>query len=463
MSIPTNPLDPTPQQLSPQLLKKLALGKALRKATPRSSHGSWQPALDRPDPIEVLELSNQGRLTNLLPIRYGRMAKSPFAFLRGSALLMAQDLATTPTTGLGVQGVGDCHLLNFGAFATPERNLIFDLNDFDETLPAPWEWDVKRLGASVLVAGQEIQCSEQECRSAVMATVRSYRQRLAEFATMTALQVWYSQLTVARIMELSSTENKKPLLKNKPVNHHAASALLPKITQMVDGQPRIIDNPPLVYHLEEHDPTLVEMQAALSQYRSSLRDDVRVLFDRYQLVDMAIKVVGVGSVGTRCAIALFMAGDQDPLFLQIKEARRSVFEPYARKSIYEYQGRRVVTGQRLLQAASDIFLGWMQSEAGHHFYVRQLRDMKSSVDLDTLTPASFQEYGEFCGWALARAHARSGDAAQIAGYLGQSETFETAIADFATVYAQQNNQDYQALVQAIKSGKVVAREADSMI
>ncbi|NJL88527.1 MAG: DUF2252 domain-containing protein [Coleofasciculaceae cyanobacterium SM2_1_6] len=451
----------TPQTLSPQLSEKLALGKALRKATPRSSHGQWQPAADRPDPIELLERSNQGRLTNLLPIRYSRMAKSPFAFLRGSALLMAQDLATTPTTGLAVQGVGDCHLLNFGAFATPERNLIFDLNDFDETLPAPWEWDVKRLGASVLVAGQEMGFRERKCRSAVVATVRSYRRRLAEFAEMTALQVWYSRLTVEKIMELS--QNKKPLLKNKPVNHHAASALLPKITQMVDGQPQIIDDSPLVYHPEAHDQTLEEMQAALPQYRSSLRDDVRVLFDRYQLVDIAFKVVGVGSVGTRCAIALLMAGDQDPLFLQIKEARRSVFEPYTRKSIYESQGQRVVTGQRLLQAASDIFLGWMQSEAGHHFYVRQLQDMKSSVDLDDLTPAGFQEYGEFCGWALARAHARSGDAAQIAGYLGQSETFETAIADFATAYAQQNNQDYQALVQAIKSGKVVARETDAII
>lgn len=438
----------------PQRLQSLAAGKALRKKVPRSAHSQWEAMIDR-DPLSLLEQSNQGRLTNLLPLRYERMAKSPFAFLRGAALIMAQDLATTPATGLWVQAVGDCHLLNFGAFATPERNLIFDVNDFDETLPAPWEWDVKRLAVSVLVAGQDIRLSDRESRAAVLATVQSYRCHMAELAGMTALNAWYTRLTVQRIMELSdrSSFKKKQLFNIPKVSYHAASSILPEMTQVVNGQPRITDKPPLVYHLDG-DRTLQEMQQALPQYRASLREDVRVLFDRYKLVDLAMKVVGVGSVGTRCAVALFMAGEEDALFLQIKEARRSVLEPYTKPSIYDRQGRRIVTGQRINQAASDIFLGWMQGEEGHDFYVRQLRDLKSSVDLDELSGASFLEYAEFCGWALARAHARSGDAAQIAGYLGQGDIFDQAIVQFATAYAVQNQQDHQTLVEAIKSGRI---------
>jgi uncharacterized protein (DUF2252 family) len=381
------------------------------------------------------------------------MVKSPFAFLRGAAMIMAYDLATTPTTGLGVQAAGDCHLMNFGAFATPERNLIFDLNDFDETLPAPWEWDVKRLAVSVFVAGQDISLTDQACQEAVLKVVGSYRQRMMEFAPSTALQVWYTKLTVQRLMELSESQKLRPYLGPKRVDHHAASSILPEMTKQVNGLPRIVDKPPLVTH-EDSNNTLGEMREALPQYRASLRDDVQVLFDRYQLVDLAMKVVGVGSVGTRSAIALFMAGENDPLFLQIKEARRSVLEPYTKASIYDYQGQRVVTGQRITQAASDMFLGWMRGAAGHDYYVRQLRDMKSSVDLDTMTAASFQEYSEFCGWALARAHARSGDAAQIAGYLGRGDSFDRAIVQFATAYAKQNQQDHQALVKAVASGRI---------
>ncbi len=434
--------------------QRMAAGKALRKQVPRSVHSQWQPGSDR-DPLSLLEQSNQGRLTNLLPLRYERMAKSPFAFLRGAALIMAQDVATTPTTGLRVQAVGDCHLLNFGAFATPERNLIFDVNDFDETLPAPWEWDVKRLAVSVLVAGQDIRLSDRESAAAVLATVQSYRRHMAELAEMTALNAWYTKLTVERILELSADSRaKKQRLFNTPkVSHHAASSILPEMTRVVNGQPRILDKPPLVYHVDG-DRTLAEMQQALPQYRASLREDVRVLFDRYELVDLAMKVVGVGSVGTRCAVALFMAGEEDALFLQIKEARRSVLEPYTKPSVYDRQGRRIVTGQRITQAASDIFLGWMQSEGGHDFYVRQLRDMKSSVDLDDLDGTRFLEYVEFCGWALARAHARAGDAAQISGYLGQGDGFDQAIAKFAAAYAIQNQQDHQALLAAIKSGRI---------
>lgn len=429
------------------------LGKALRKTIPRSSHGQWHLPSNRPEVVSLLEQSNQGRLENLLPLRYGRMVKSPFAFLRGAAMIMAHDLATTPTTGLGVEAAGDCHLLNFGAFATPERNLIFDLNDFDETLPAPWEWDVKRLAVSVFVAGQDIRLTDQECQEAVLRVVGSYRQHMMEFAHRTALQVWYTKITVQRLMELSESQKLRTNLGPKRVDHHAASSILPEMTKQVNGLPRIVDKPPLVTH-EDNNNTLGEMREALPQYRASLRDDVQVLFDRYHLVDLAMKVVGVGSVGTRSAIALFMAGEDDPLFLQIKEARRSVLEPYTKPSIYHYQGQRVVTGQRITQAASDIFLGWMRGAAGHDFYVRQLRDMKSSVDLDAMTAASFQEYSEFCGWALARAHARSGDAARIAGYLGKGDSFDRAIGQFAIAYALQNEQDHQALVKAVASGRI---------
>lgn len=471
MTLPPDLFPPAPENDSeivsnlgtiPQQAQRLAAGKALRKQVPRPVHSQW-PKSDRDsvgspyrlDPITLLEQSNQGRLTDLLPLRYARMAKSPFAFLRGAALIMANDLATTPSTGLWVQAVGDCHLLNFGAFATPERNLIFDVNDFDETLPAPWEWDVKRLAVSVFVAGQDIKLDDRESGAAVLATVRSYRQHMAELAGMTALNAWYSRLTVQRIMELSNSLGleKRQLFDAPKVSYHAASSILPEMTQLVNGQPRIVDKPPLVYHLDG-DRTLLEMQEALPQYRASLREDVRVLFDRYHLVDIAMKVVGVGSVGTRCAVALFMAGEQDALFLQIKEARRSILEPYTKPSIYDHQGQRIVTGQRLTQAASDIFLGWMQSDGGHDFHVRQLRDLKSSVDLDELPAAIFLEYGEFCGWALARAHARSGDAAQISGYLGQGDSFERAIAQFAAAYAGQNQQDYQALLEAIESGRI---------
>lgn len=452
-SVPVSNSEAVPtSKLASQKLQRLAAGQALRKQVPRSTHSQWSPGSDR-HPLKLLEQSNQGRLKNLLPLRYERMAKSPFAFLRGAALIMAHDLATTPSTGLEIQAVGDCHLLNFGAFATPERNLIFDVNDFDETLPAPWEWDVKRLAVSVVVAGQDIKLSDRESTLAVLATVASYRRQMAELAEMTALNAWYSRLTVERILELSSSSpnlKKKQLFPTPKVSYHAASSILPEMTHLVDGQPRIMDKPPLVYHLDG-DNALLEMQQALPQYRESLREDVRVLFDRYELVDLAMKVVGVGSVGTRCAVALFMAGEEDALFLQIKEARRSILEPYTKPSRYDRQGQRIVTGQRITQAASDIFLGWMQGEAGHDFYVRQLRDMKSSVDLDELTGASFLEYGEFCGWALARAHARSGDAAQISGYLGQRDIFDQAIAEFATAYALQNQQDHQTLVKAMEN------------
>lgn len=447
----------TTRYLSPA--EQQAVGKALREQVPRSRHGNWHPTADRPDPITLLEASSQGRLPHLVPLRYGRMLKSPFAFLRGAASLMAADLAVTPTTGLRVQACGDCHLLNFGGYATPERRLVFDVNDFDETLPAPWEWDVKRLAASVVVAGRHIKISANNCLEAARGAARYYREQMCQYAQMDPLAVWYSQIDADLVRDLAG--NTKQL---ERIEQHVEKALtrtsaqiLPKLAQVVDGQWRIVDNPPLIYHLPADNLLEEEMESVYQNYRQTVRDDLQVLLERYHLVDIAIKVVGVGSVGTRCAIALLMTGNNEPLFLQIKEARTSVLEPFAGKSRYQNQGQRLVAGQRLMQAASDIFLGWTRSERGHDFYVRQLRDMKMAVDISQLSSSELTSYSTLCGWALARAHARSGEPALIAGYLGKSERFERAIAEFAVAYAEQNERDYQAFVAAVKSGRIVAK------
>ncbi|NJR64852.1 MAG: DUF2252 domain-containing protein [Leptolyngbyaceae cyanobacterium CRU_2_3] len=444
--------------LSPR--DRQAAGKALRNQVSRSVHRDWQPADDRPDPIALLEASSKGRLPHLVPIRYGRMQKSPFTFLRGAAIVMASDLATTPTTGLHVQACGDCHLLNFGGFATPERNLVFDVNDFDETLPAPWEWDVKRLATSIVVAGRHIKVSAKSSQEAARAAVRSYREHMGEYAQMSPLGVWYSCIDAKVLGEFSEGSGHRQRVEQqveKALTRTSAQAL-PKWSEAVHGQWRIMDNPPLMYHLPSDDLLEVEIESVLQQYRQTLRDDLHVLLDRYRLVDIAIKVVGVGSVGTRCVVALLMADDNDPLFLQLKEARASILEQYLGKSDYPNHGQRIVSGQRLMQAASDMFLGWTRSDRGHDFYVRQLRDMKTSVDIEKLSSAELIGYAALCGWALARAHARSGDSARIAGYLGKSDPFDRAIADFALTYADQTERDHQALVNAIKSGRIQAIE-----
>lgn len=440
--------------------ERQASGKALRDTVPRSTHGDWHPPSDRPDPITLLEISSQGRLPNLVPIRYGRMLKSPFTFLRGAAIVMAADLATTPTTGMRVQAGGDCHLLNFGGYGTPERNLVFDVNDFDETLPAPWEWDVKRLAASVVVAGRHIKVSAKNCFEAAQAATRVYREHMSKYAHMGALEVWYSRIDADVLRHFVHNTKHHQL-----IDRHVERALtrtsaqaLPKLTEIVHGQWRIVDNPPLMYHLPPDDFLEAEVESVHQHYLSTLRDDLHVLLDRYRLVDIAIKVVGVGSVGTRCVVALLMADDNEPLFLQIKEARASVLEPYAGKSIYQNHGQRVVVGQRLMQAASDIFLGWTRSESGHDFYVRQLRDMKTAVDIEELSTSELIGYSGLCGWALARAHARSGDPVMISGYLGKSDAFERAIADFAVAYADQTERDHELFVAAVKSGRIKAIE-----
>ena len=428
----------------------------MREKLPRSRHAGWQPPKARRDPIDVLIESSAGRIPSLLPIRYGRMLQSPFAFYRGAAAIMAADLATTPKTGVGVQVCGDCHLVNFGGFATPERRIIFDINDFDETLPAPWEWDVKRLSASFVAAARNNGFAKREARAAATASVRSYREHLASFAEMPTLQAWY-----ASVSGLAETVGNPRLRKRyeKVVREervHGSAHEFAELAHYVDGVPRIKDDPPLVFHADiEHDPAFWRhVQRELQHYRESLPDDRRVLFDRFQLCDMAAKVVGVGSVGTACAVALFLAAKEDPLFLQFKEAHASVLEPFAGKSVYQNHGERVVIGQRLMQAASDIFLGWTTGEEARHFYVRQLRDVKIKPMIEVMEPPDLVSYAEACGWALARAHARSGDAAVLAGYMGRGPTFDEAIADFAVDYADQNERDHQALVAAVRAGRI---------
>lgn len=437
-----------------------ARGKALRDAVPRSSHAGWKPPKDRRDPIDLLIESNQGRALELVPIRFGRMMQSPFAFYRGSAVIMAADLASTARSGLIVQACGDAHLLNFGAFATPERNVAFDINDLDETLPAPWEWDVKRLTASVVIAGRYLRLSETESARAAKATVRSYRERMADYSSKRALEVWYESVDVDDVMERMDGTARERLKKRVKVAEDKSSPefVFPKLVEHRGAEPRFKEDPPLIFHpTAEQAPGITSgFREPLAQYRASLPDHVRVLFDRYRLCDIAVKVVGIGSVGTMCSVGLWIAADDDPLFLQVKEARPSVLEPYAGKSVYPHHGQRVVCGQRLMQSASDIFLGWTTGANGRDFYVRQLRDVKLSAIIEDWDGELLREYGKLCGWVLAKAHARSGDAAQIAGYMGSATTFDDAISEFAVEYADQNERDYRAFVKAVRQGRIKA-------
>jgi uncharacterized protein (DUF2252 family) len=438
---------------------RLELGKTLRKQTPRSAHAVWQPPKDRPDPIKLLVATNVGRLKELVPIRYGRMLASPFTFLRGSAAAMAADLAATPVSGLTVQACGDCHLLNFGIFGTPERNLIFDVNDFDETLPGPWEWDVKRLASSFVVAGRSNRLSERSCRDAAQAAVRSYREHLRAYSGMGVLEVWYAHLDSGLVAKLATSRKERAQWSQKAAESRtdATSRIFPKMTEVTEGHRRIIDHPPRIFHLQAGDPLEKEMRDAFKNYGATLQDDRRVQLGRFKVVDLAMKVVGVGSVGTRCGVFLLMASATDPLFLQIKEARASVLEPYVAKSKYANQGHRVVTGQRLLQATSDIFLGWAGNQAGENYYFRQLHDSKAGVDVDGMAAANLIDYATACGWALARGHAKSGDAAAISGYLGRGDAFDQAVAAFAVAYADQTERDHALMADAVRSGRLVAQ------
>ncbi len=436
--------------------ERLAAGRLLRQQVSRSAHAAWTPSDERPDPVALLRAEDRGRLPELISLRYERMLASPFTFYRASAVLMASDLATSPVSGLTVQASGDAHLSNFGGFATPERTLVFDLNDFDETLPGPWEWDIKRLAASVILAGRENGFRTADSAAAARAAVRSYRERMAEFAQMGHLDVWYSRIAADEIAaDLPKVARKSWKRGVKKAKGRDRFQSLEKMTTLEDGKLRITDDPPLIVHRSDE---IVgdHLPAFAKTYRASLRDDVSALLQRYTFVDFAQKVVGVGSVGTRCYVVLMQGNDDhDPLFLQIKEASASVLEPYVGKSKYRNHGQRVVRGQHATQAASDIFLGWGRVR-GIDYYVRQLRDMKGSADLASQTPGQMAVYAELCGHVLARAHARTGDAAMISGYMGEGDVFDVAIVGFARAYADQAERDHAALVAAVKAGSVAA-------
>jgi uncharacterized protein (DUF2252 family) len=458
------PPAPAAHAFSPEEL--MAAGKRLRDAVPRAAHGEWKKAAHRRDPVEQLQASDPERLSELLPVRYGRMLVSPFTFFRGAAGVMAGDLATTPATGVRVQACGDCHLLNFGGFATPERNIIFDINDFDETLPAPWEWDVKRLAASFVLGARSIGLSDNEGRDAAVGATRSYRERLAEYAKMSPLEVWYARIHSDDVLNLIPDPARRKIARQrvaKAAERSPGSELdYPELAGMVSGHIHIRDAPPLIFHPEEARARdfVATLENILATYRETLSDDRRALLDQYRLVDAAIKVVGVGSVGRRCWIALFMSAGNDPLFLQFKEARASVLEPFAGPSAYSHHGQRVVMGQRLMQPASDLFLGWVNGLEGRQLYARQLRDAKIKPAIETFSAEDLLFFGEACGWALARSHAKAGDALTISGYLGGKDTFDIAMGRFALAYADQAEADHAKLKAAVRSGKVkVFREA----
>lgn len=458
-------------RLTPE--ERKARGNAARNECPRSGHGHWSPATSRPDPIALLEDQAATRVPELVPLRYGRMLVSPFTFYRGAALIMASDLAATPRSGLNAQLCGDAHLSNFGVFASPERQLMFDINDFDETLPGPWEWDVKRLAASFEIAGRDRGFAPEDRQSVVQSGVAEYRTRMLQLAAARNLDVWYAHIEISKLFEELSGSVTKKQRKRAEANIAKARTrdsmqAFSKLTHVVDGQRRIVSDPPLVVPVEdlmtsESDSNALNEQfhALIQTYRRTLETDRRELLESFQYVHAARKVVGVGSVGTRAWILLLLGRDgQDPLFLQAKEAQESVLERFVGKSKYRNHGQRVVAGQRLMQAVSDIFLGWEHVTGfdgmERDFYVRQLRDWKGSADIEAMVPSGMTAYSRMCGATLARAHARSGDRIAIASYLGKGDSFDRAIADFAVSYADQNERDYDAVVQAVKSGRLEA-------
>ena len=465
-------LDSGLARLTPE--ERAARGKQARAEVPRDSHAVFDPPLDRPDPLSLLEEQAKSRVPGLVPIRWGRMMVSPFTFYRGAALPMASDLASTPVSGLAVQACGDAHLSNFGIFGSAERRIVFDVNDFDETLPGPWEWDVKRLAASLEVAGRDNGFAAKDRREIVTATVARYRRAMRIFAGMTNLDVWYAHADVDQIR--AQLEDQMKARQRKVMDNSLAKARtrdsmqeVAKLTHLVDGRPRIIADPPLLVPIADLLPAKedlagfeAQLKDLIAGYRRTLETDRRFLLEQFEVCDIARKVVGVGSVGTRCWIMLMLGRDHsDPLFLQVKEAEASVLSRFAGASEYTNQGQRVVAGQRLMQATSDIFLGWQRTEAGldgrpRDFYVRQLRDWKFSAPIETMVPRGLRLYGELCGWTLARAHARSGDRIAIAAYLGGSDVFDKAITQFAAAYADQNERDYKALVDAVASGRITA-------
>ena len=455
--------------------ERVARGKAARAEVPRSSHATFDPPPTRADPVALLERQAKTRVPELVPIRYGRMLVSPFTFYRGAASIMAHDLAATPRSGLTVQCCGDAHLSNFGVFASPERRLVFDVNDFDETLPGPWEWDVKRLAVSMLIAARDNGFAAKEQERIVLDTVGRYRSSMAEFAGMKRLEVWYSHLDIENVLKDYAGQFKPKMVKRTEKTLAKARTkdsmtAFSKLTEVVDGKARIVDQSPLIVPIEQlapagegRDAIFDELHRVLRSYRETLEFDRRVLFEEFELADFARKVVGVGSVGTRAWIALLFGRDgQDPLFLQMKEAEASVLEEFLGPSEFSNHGERVVVGQRLMQATSDIFLGWLHIDSGldgqaRDFYGRQLKDWKGSAEIEQMVPKGMATYGQLCGWTLARAHARSGDRIAIASYLGNSDSFDRAILEFSKAYAEQNERDHRELDAAVESGRITAQ------
>lgn len=435
--------------------KRYAHGEFMRSKFPLQLHAQAVPEV-RPDPCIAFDESSRHRMSRLIPLRHQRMLESPFTFFRGSAGLMASDLALLPHTKMTLQACGDCHLLNFGGFATPERKLIFDVNDFDETATAPWEWDVKRLATSFVIAGREKGLTESQCSEAAWLMASSYRRHISEYAEMSALQIWYSQIKLTDILKSGNIEQARqfnPKAIRKALLHPPHQRDFAKLTYTAENHPRIKDQPPLIFHADDEHRSEFEKQTkvAYSRYLRSLPQDRRVLLQRYKIQDVAIKVVGVGSVGSFCGVSLLMSATGDPLFLQFKEARQSVLEPFGGRSRYLNHGQRVVEGQRLMQGATDIFLGWTTNDLGQHFYVRQLRDAKIKPSLEDMDTDTYMRYAHSCGWALAKAHARTGDAMILLGYMNNGEAFEEAISSFASGYADQNEKDYNRIVAAMKN------------
>jgi uncharacterized protein (DUF2252 family) len=454
-------ITPAPDTLYVTREQSSTVGRKVRVKVTRASQGIWKEPLKRRNPVDILIESNAGREPNLIPIRYGRMLLSPFTFFRGAAAIMAADLARTPHSGIIVQACGDCHLMNFGFYGTPERRVLFDINDFDETLPAPWEWDLKRLASSFVVATRHHGFDEKEAHAMALRCARSYRTRMAEFAEMSPLKIWHANISSEKIIEMTTDAELKKRFK-KRLEKAASRSLVdedfPKLAN-IDGQRTTIkDNPPLIYHHEDadikkHYPQLLK---AFNRYLDTLSDEKKLLLSNYKLHDYAAKVVGVGSVGTRCSILLSLTANNEPLFLQVKEARNSVLEGFAGKSKYLHRGQRVVAGQRLMQAASDMFLGWSDDGKGREYYIRQLRDMKIKPQVELFDQELMSTYADLCGWALARAHARSGKSAIISAYLGLSSRMDESVADFAASYALTNERDYRVLKKAVKDGVVEA-------
>ena len=441
--------------------ERYEIGKELRKTCPRSSHAKWEAPANRPDPVDLILESDKGRIEKLIPLRHGRMARSAFTFYRGAALNMASDLANTPVTGIHVQACGDSHLCNFGGFATPERNVIFSINDLDETLPAPWEWDVKRLAASFLVASRNNSLNDTIAREAVLECVRAYREHMHVFSKMKTMELMHYSLVAERLI----SNLKDPDFRQrgsarlaKERGRSVAEEIFPKLVKGTGKSKFIEDQLPAIFHWEGHSPGEITevVREAFDLYRESLSPAYRLLLDRFELKDVAIKVVGVGSVGTACWVFLLMTGDGEPFFLQAKEARASVLEPFAGKSIFPNHGQRVINGYRIIQPFSDPFLGWTKGKGGKHYFFRQLRDIKISIRVETFGKTEMIAYADWCGQALALSHARSGDAAILSGYMGKSDTFDKAIADFSFAYADQNEKDHAEIKNAIRTGRIEA-------